>query len=73
MTLRDLERALKFNGEAKNKVDFYDNCGCRLAYSTTLKHVFQLKTFRMDIDTGLQYLCHNLQGFGEHVTQLSTQ
>ena len=53
MTLKDLERSLIQSGDAKNSVEFYDNDGGRLSYSTTLKNVLELSSFIMNIDVSV--------------------
>lgn len=68
MTLKDLERTLKSSGEAKSSVEFFDQDGSRIAYSSKVKHVLELPNFKMNIDVAMQYHCHSVQGFSESIS-----
>lgn len=59
MTLRDLSRILKENKEASSQVEFFDEDGSRLSFSSKMKNVLELNNFRMHLDGSVYYRCYS--------------
>ena len=71
MTLADLRNSLKQANEAKDSVEFFDNDGAKLAYDTKLKNVFELNSFKMNIDKYQQYHCRSMEGLSEQISVMT--